>query len=202
MRVLVPFDARTPKTRLSPLLTDGERRRFARTMLADVLDALAGHDVTVVATADVETAVPVEVDDRSLSAAVNARLSGETAVVMADLALATPESLDRLVSTAGDVVVAPGRGGGTNALVVRHPDFETDYHGVSFRDHRRAARAVGASFETVDSFRLASDIDEPADLPDLLLHGTGRAREYLADRGVELAVRDGRAVAVRDGERF
>ncbi|WP_435196998.1 2-phospho-L-lactate guanylyltransferase [Natronomonas sp. EA1] len=202
MRVLVPFDARAPKTRLSPLLTDDERRDFATAMCRDVLRALDGHEVTLVATTAVDAPVPVEVDDRPLSAAVNARLAGETAVVMADLALATPESIDRLFATAGDVVAAPGRGGGTNALVVRHPEFATDYHGVSFRDHRRAARAVGADFRTVDSFRLASDIDEPSDLADLLLHGTGAARDYLVERGIELGVRDGRAVAVREGESF
>jgi len=92
----------------------------------------------------------------------------------------------------GDLVVAPGRGGGTNALVVRHPDFRTDYHGASYRDHLRAAHELGASVREFDSHRLATDVDEPADLAELLLHGDGRATDWLRDAGFELATTDGR----------
>ena len=179
MRVVVPFSAERPKTRLSSVLDADERRTFARVMLRDVLDALAstGHDPTVVATAPVDCDAPVEVDERPLTEAVNDRLPGgagddaaadagaaaeddrpdPVAVVMADLALATPAALERLFAPDADVVLAPGRGGGTNALVVRHPGFRVDYHGASIRDHRAIARDVGASTATVDSFRLATD---------------------------------------------
>jgi 2-phospho-L-lactate guanylyltransferase len=201
MRVIVPFAAETPKTRLSTVLEDAERRAFARAMLGDVLSTLweTGVDPEVLATAPLEADAPTTVDDRPLTDAVNAVLAASeeaVAVVMADLALATPASVERLLDADGDVVIAPGRGGGTNALVVRHPAFRVDYHGVSYRDHLRAARSTGATVRTVDSHRLATDVDEPADLTELLVHGDGDARGWLEDRGFELAIEEGR-VGVR-----
>ena len=79
MHVVVPFGADDPKTRLSPVLDADERREFAEAMLADVLDALdaLGSEPTVVADAPVDCAAPVTVDERPLSAAVNARLDDD-----------------------------------------------------------------------------------------------------------------------------
>jgi 2-phospho-L-lactate guanylyltransferase len=203
MRTLVPFDPTNPNTRLSPLFSDDERRAFAAAMLADVLDSVrrAGGTPTVLASASLERAVdaPVVVDDRPLSVAVNDALAEvPAAVVMADLALATPEAVQRLYDADADVAVAPGRGGGTNALVVRHPEFDVDYHGVSFRDHVAAADAAGATVETVDSFRLAVDVDEPTDLLDVLVHGSSGAVDWLRDAGFRVAVDDGTPAVVRD----
>jgi len=191
MRILVPFEATRPKTRLDGVLDGDERAAFARAMLRDVLRACldADHDPEVVATAPVslDLSVPVAVDDRPLSAAVNDRLATATdplGVVVADLALVTPAAVDRLVDAAvdADVAIAPGRGGGTNALVVSHPDFRVDFHGVSYRDHRRVARDVAADVAVVDSMRLSTDVDEPADLAEVVLHGEGEAAAWLRER--------------------
>ncbi|MEF8842252.1 MAG: 2-phospho-L-lactate guanylyltransferase [Haloarculaceae archaeon] len=203
MDTIVPFDATTPKTRLAPVLDAEERRTFARAMLEDVLGTLAPTpaDPLVLATAPVDCTAAVEVDDRPLTGAVNDHLrhgSGPTAVVMADLALATPASVERLFVPGAGVTLVPGRGGGTNALVARDPAFRVDYHGASFRDHRRTAESVDASVATVDSFRLSTDVDEPADLVEVLLHAPdGAAGAWLADRGFEVAVEgdDERVVA-------
>jgi 2-phospho-L-lactate guanylyltransferase len=199
MRFLVPFEATRPKTRLDPVLDADERTAFARAMLRDVLGALrtAGHDPTVVATRAVEDLDgPVEVDDRALSAALNARLEGgvPVGILVADLGLVTSGAVERVVDAGrgADVAVAPGRGGGTNGLVVSTPDFRVDFHGVSVRDHLTTARAVGATTRVVDSMRLATDVDEPADLVEVLLHGEGEARTWLRNTGFELAVGDGR----------
>lgn len=204
MRVVVPFSASEPKTRLAPVLTADERRQFALAMLDDVLDALvaAGVDPEVLATApvDLDRNVSVTVDDRPLDPAVNdvlANTDGPVAVVMADLALATPAAIDRLRDADGDVVLAPGRGGGTNAFVARHPAFRVDYHGASIRDHRAIAAEIGAEVAEVDSYRLGTDVDEPADLTEVLLHGEGRSAEWLRAAGFELVVEDGRTTAER-----
>ncbi|MFB6192303.1 MAG: 2-phospho-L-lactate guanylyltransferase [Haloarculaceae archaeon] len=206
MRVVVPFDARDPKTRLGPVLDPAERREFALAMCRDVLEALraAGTEPEVLANAPVDVDAPVTVDERDLTAAVNGVLA-ETdagdgvAVVMADLALATPATVERLLAPRGeaDVTIAPGRGGGTNALVVGHPAFRVDYHGASVRDHRRAAADLDAVVREVDSFRLATDVDEPSDLAEVLLHGDGRSRDWLSRAGFELAVDDGRVGVTR-----
>ncbi|RRJ33473.1 2-phospho-L-lactate guanylyltransferase [Halocatena pleomorpha] len=182
-RVLVPYRVAEPKTRLAPVLDANERRELSRHMLDDVLSAVraAGYDPTVLSTAPLSEKECL-VDDRPLTTAVNAHLRPETAVVMADLALTTPAVISRLLETPGDVVVAPGRGGGTNALVARHPDFRVDYHGASYRDHLDRCETIGASVRTIDSYRLGTDIDEPVDLPELLIHGTGTAADWVDDR--------------------
>lgn len=184
-------------------------RRMLKDVLSAVREA--GYDPTVLSTAQLPERECI-VDDRPLTVAVNAHLQPETArdevpqaagqspatesnevrqatgcrpvtaVVMADLALTTPDVISRLLETPGDVVFAPGRGGGTNAVVARHPDFRVDYHGASYRDHLARCEAIGASVRTVDSYRLGTDIDEPEDLTELLLHGTGVAADWLSDR--------------------
>lgn len=191
MDVIVPFDATTPNTRLAPVLDQHERGAFARVMLAAVLETVedAGHDPAVLATAPVECPAPVTVDDRSLTPAVNDAIATATlpvAVVMADLPLVTVDALDTLVGADAAVTIAPGTGGGTNALVVDHPEFRVDYHGLSYEDHRRRARECGAEVSTVDSFRLALDVDDPADLVEVLLHGDERVASWLCERGFTL----------------
>lgn len=202
MRTVVPFAVSEPKTRLSSALSPGERREFSRAMLADVLSALRalGHDPEVLATDDVDLEATVTVDDRPLDPAVNDVLEntdGPVAVVVADLALVTPAALDRLFAPDADVVLAPGRGGGTNAFVARHPDFRVDYHDASIRDHRRIARELTDNVVEVDSFRLATDVDEPADLAEVLLHGESDAADWLAEKGFELSLENGRVSVSR-----
>lgn len=205
MRVVVPVGPHQPKTRLGDVLAPDERVAFTEAMLADVLGAIrgAGRDPEVLSTAPIEVDAPVTVDDRALTPAVNAVLAeakteaGEPlAVVMADLPLATPESLTTLFETPGDVVLAPGRGGGTNAFVTRHPEFQVDYHGGSFLKHRRAAAELG-SVGIVDSHRLATDIDERADLVELLIHGEGAAADWLRGAGFALDRSTGRVAVQR-----
>ncbi|WP_049983317.1 2-phospho-L-lactate guanylyltransferase [Halorubrum sp. BV1] len=226
MEVLVPFSTDRPKSRLSAILDSAERAAFARTMLADVLDTVvaAGGDPRVLATGPIDPAIdcPVEIDDRPLTRAVNAALSDRRAaadrpvgIVMADLAIATPSALGDLfdaVERSVDVSIAPGRGGGTNALAVDHDEFRVDYHGASYRDHRRIADEVDATVGVIDSHRLATDIDEPADLAEVLIHGDGAAAAWLRDAGIDLAddggrvgvarVEDGNDASIRDRDPF
>lgn len=214
MEVIVPFSTDRPKSRLSDVLSPDERREFARAMLEDVLDAVdaAGGDPRVLATDAVDVDPPVTVDDRPLTAAVNAaldaRLGAEdrdsspdpVAVVMADLALATPAALDRLFGAGrdADVAVAPGRGGGTNAFVASHPEFRVDYHGASYLDHREIASEIGAAFAAVDSHRLGTDVDEPDDLAEVLIHGEGRSASWLREAGFALDASGGRVSVARE----
>lgn len=205
MRTVIPFDAKDPKQRLSPVLDAEERAGLARAMLLDVLDAAAPTELepTVIATAplDFPVPVPVRVDDRPLDPCVNDAIDESTpvAVVMADLPLVESEALDRLVARSGDVVLVPGRGGGTNAMVVRDEAFSVDYHGTSFRDHEEIAHREGLTVGTVDSYRLSTDIDEPEDLLEVLLHADGRARDWLVDAGFRIETATGRPEVTRSG---
>ena len=217
MEVVVPFATDAPKTRLEPVLSSSEREAFATAMLEDVLAAVidAGHEPRVLATGPLEVDVPVVEDDRPLSEAVNARLgahfereSGSAtddpvrteegiAVVMADLAIVTPAAIDRLCTHPGELVIAPGRYGGTNALVTRDPGFRVDYHGTSYLDHREIADELDLDVTVIDSFRLASDVDEPADLVEVCCHGRGRSRAFLDEVGFELSTTGGRVAVER-----
>lgn len=205
MRAVIPFDATTPKRRLSPLLDAEERQAFALAMLRDVLKAVSQgpFEPTVHSTAPLADSVsaPVTVDDRPLDAVITDAIANATpvAVVMADLPLLTPDSLARLREQDGDVVLAPGRGGGTNAMVVRDPAFETDYHGASIRDHRRIAREMDLTVAEIDSYRLGADVDEPADLLEVLLHGAGESAAWLESAGFRIETGSGRPEAVRRG---
>lgn len=206
MQVVVPFSADRPKTRLSAVLDPAERRQFSEAMLRDVLGALARTRLdgetpapTVLAPAPVDVDAPVVVDEQPLTPAVNDRLGREpTAVVMADLALATPEALAVLLGAEADLAIAAGLGGGTNAVLARDPAFHVDYHGASYLDHLEIARAAGLSVREVDSRLLAVDVDEPADLAELLLHGEGAARDWLIDAGFELDTSGGRVRTTRE----
>lgn len=182
-RILVPFRSSDPKTRLAPVLKPSERTALATCLRRDVCRAIraAGYEPTLLSTESTD-ADPEIVDDRELSAAVNAHLDPPTAVIMADLGLATPDAITRLLETPGDVVIAPGRGGGTNAIVIRDDTFTVDYHGGSLLDHRRNCDTLDLSLSVVDSYRLATDIDTPADLPELLMHASNEAATWLSDR--------------------
>lgn len=170
-------------------------------MLHDVIHAIrdAGLDPQILSTETLpEAPADVIVDERELSTAVNAQLEPPVAVVMADLALLRPVALHRVLEQPGDLVIGPGRGGGTNVLLVRSEGFRTDFHGTSLADHRRKAEQAGLTVEEIDSFRLATDIDEPDDLVEVLLHGSGDAPQWLREHGFQVVETDGRVAITRE----
>lgn len=203
MQVIVPFDGETPKTRLEPVMDPRERRQFALAMLGDVLRAIrgAGGSPLVLSPTPRDLGeTPVRVDDRRLSTAVNAQLRTgptETAVVMADLPLVTASTLERLFEQSGDIVLAYGKGGGTNAVVSRHPAFNVDYHEGSYHDHLANARDIDAQVAEIDSYRLSHDVDEPVDLADVLLYGDGNTTTWLRHHGFTVTNRNGRSTIQR-----
>ncbi|MDI9632510.1 MAG: 2-phospho-L-lactate guanylyltransferase [Methanolinea sp.] len=199
VQALIPFKPENPKTRLSCVLSPPEREQFARAMLSDVVGAVlgAGCSPRVISTAPFGFAgCPVEVIPSGLNEALNGVLSGmdgPVLVIMADLPLADAPAVRRLLETGMDVAIVPGRGGGTNAIYLsRGSSFRVDYYGASFLKHVRIARERGLSCEVVDSFRLHTDVDEEEDLVELLIHGEGSSRQFLVERGFELAIDRGR----------
>jgi 2-phospho-L-lactate guanylyltransferase len=49
----------------------------------------------------------------------------------------------------------------------------------------------------IDSFRLHTDIDEKEDLAELLIHGTGKSRAFLLERGFAISTDEGRVSVER-----
>jgi len=198
-RAVIPFKPDNPKTRLAPVMDPAERSTFARAMLDDVVEAVrrAGTDPLILATRPIDHPdAAVEVRDGGLNEVLNdlfGKSSGPVLVIMADLPLATGESVERICAATGDVVLVPGRGGGTNAILVRDPPrFRADFYGASFLDHLRIAEERGLEGTVVDSFLLSTDIDEPGDLVEVLIHGRGRSRSVLESSGFALSVAKGR----------
>lgn len=189
MKAVVPFKPINPKSRLAKVLSEEERRNFAKLMLLDVLRALesAEFEVKVIATSPIDIPMDVEVveDKRSLDECINSELEDvPKAVVMSDLPLLNKETLQRFLETKGDVVIAPGRKGGTNMLLVRRKGFRVSYHYCSFLKHVNIAKSMNFSLAIFDSFYASVDVDSEEDLLELMIHGEGKlSKDYLEKIG-------------------
>ncbi|HPE63042.1 MAG TPA: 2-phospho-L-lactate guanylyltransferase [Methanothrix sp.] len=215
IKVVIPFKLDCAKSRLSSVLSSEERVKLALAMLEDVIDAVSGLGEVAILMKD-----PIPEGDsferlrfrqgftilecpRELDPALNAMIAAEEEkgwpsdllIAMADLPLMRPSDIHDLVGTPGDVVIAPGRGGGTNLILIRNPEFRVSYYGLSFLKHLKKAEDLGISAGIFESFRCSTDIDEPSDLVEVLIHGQGRTPELLKDFGFELSGRREKARA-------
>jgi len=196
---VIPFKPKNPKTRLSCVLEEQEREEFAEAMLLDVVAAVKDADCRpVILSTDLfdSELVQVTVKDAGLSDALNQYLAcalTDVLIIMADIPLADEMSIKKVIGTKKDMAIVPGRGGGTNVIYLREPArFHVDYYGGSFCKHMRIAAECGLSCEVIDSFRLCTDIDEKEDLAELLIHGAGKSRTFLEERGFTLTSDKGR----------
>jgi len=202
----IPFKPVNPKTRLSCVLEKEEREAFARMMLADVVEAVSGAGCMpkIISTEPYACrGTTVEVIPGGLNETLNALLAGQKGpvlIIMADLPLATPQAVMQLISSRREIAIAPGRGGGTNAIYLsKGSSYRVDYYGASFLKHAAIAQERGLTCEVIDSFRLHTDVDEKEDLVELLIHGRGRSRQYLESLGFSLSIEKGRVGVVRRG---
>jgi len=210
VRVIIPFKLQNPKTRLSNVLSIEERAQFVKNMLFDVLDVAVAcsSELFILSTIDIDfidqEGVKVIVDPRSLNGAINSILDDkncqgiDTAIIMSDLPLLNVSVLERFLSTEGDVVIAPGKKGGTNMLLIRDSIFRTSYHYGSFFKHLEIARKIGIQIKVFDSFFASIDIDEEDDILELMLHGKGRSRSYLHKLGFKVDFCNKDPVLMRD----
>lgn len=196
MDVIIPFKPSNPKSRLSSILSRNERLLLAESMLRDVYEAVRGiedpENITLISPEPFQREWfegRVLVDERTLDECVNSAISdkcrnSELAVIMSDLPLLSRKVLQEFFSTAGDVVAAPGRKGGTNMLLVRDSRFRVSYHFGSFFRHMKTAESIGLEFTIFDSFLASVDIDEPSDVLELMLHGSGKhSHRFLTSLG-------------------
>ncbi|AAM04902.1 TPA: 2-phospho-L-lactate guanylyltransferase [Methanosarcina acetivorans] len=202
MRAVIPYKKAGAKSRLSPVLSLEEREEFVELMLNQVIDSLRGAGIekidilspSVYGLEDM-TKARVLLDEDDLNEALNRYLAGSeepVLIVMADLPLLAPAHIKGISSTEKDVCIVPGKGGGTNALFIKNPSrYRVKYYGSSFLTHCSIATDTGQNFEIYDSFLAGTDIDEPEDLVELLIHGKGPAKEYIS-RKFRLEVSRGR----------
>ena len=199
MRAVIPYKKENAKSRLSPVLTLGEREEFVELMLKDVLNTLsnAGVDkIDILTTSiygvadDIETNVIVS--ELGLNEVLNkylTKISEPVLIIMADLPLVTTRHINEITNSDADVAIVPGKGGGTNILYIKEPaKFHVKYYGSSFRSHCNIAKEMSQSVYVYDSFLASIDIDEPQDLVELLLHGHGMAKDYIKQKfGIDIS---------------
>ncbi|MDD2440144.1 MAG: 2-phospho-L-lactate guanylyltransferase [Methanosarcinaceae archaeon] len=189
MRAVIPYKKAGAKSRLSPVLSLREREEFVELMLSSVLRALkaAGIEKIDIISPSIygleEVEAQVILDEADLNEALNAYLEkakGPVLIIMADLPLLSASHIKEIVSSNKDICIVPGKGGGTNLIFLKNPsDFQVKYYGSSFLAHCAIAEAKALSFEVYDSLLASTDIDEPDDLVELLVHGKGPARDYI-----------------------
>lgn len=212
VKAIIPFKKEGAKSRLGDFLTENEREELAISMLKDVLVALSESkidEVEIITTGsrdeiekeaqlngalDLTSTLKVSVreDERGLNEVLNEAITEEkepTLILMADVPLTTPESINEIIEHEEVVVIVPGRKGGTNALFLRRPyAFSVAYYGLSFSKHIETAKRRNLSHAVYDSFFISADIDEVEDLIELLIHGNGFSADYLHRIGVFLNV--------------
>lgn len=189
------------KQRLASLLPPERRRALAETMLADVLDALAGArglaGLLVVTVDPAAQAMALRAGARttadgahdghtgSVAAAVRllaAEGCGGALAVPGDIPAATAEEIDAVLAahrTAPAFTIAPAHDElGSNAVACSPPGCVALRFGEdSYFPHLAAARRAGVEPTIVRRPGLAMDIDHPADLAAFLrLDGAARTR--------------------------
>lgn len=182
-------------------------------MLKDVAGTLVSSGcidiVDILSTSLIEVkGINIVLTEMGLNEALNEYLSKMSShkinepvlIIMADIPLVSIKNIKDIVSTKADIMIAPGRMGGTNAIFIRDPSgFHVDYYGASFLKHKEIAR--GLSMEIFDSFNVSTDIDEVSDIAEILLHGKGHSREYLKKIGIGISANMGRVGVKREFNR-
>jgi len=193
MKAVIPYKKASAKSRLSPVLTKEEREEFVELMLNQVIDTLkkAGIETIDILSPSMYgledmTRANVVLDKNDLNEALNRYLElaeEPVMIVMADLPLLSPDHVKGITSTKEDVCIVPGKGGGTNILFIKNPSgYRVKYYGSRFLTHCSIAEKTGQNVEIYDSFLAGTDIDEPEDLVELLIHGRGTAKEYISKK--------------------
>ena len=193
MKVVIPYKKARAKSRLSPVLSQDEREEFVELMLNQVIDSVKGAGIETIdilspsmyGLENVKQA-RVILDKSDLNEAINrylAQAEEPVLIAMADLPLLSSSHITGIISTKKDVCIVPGKGGGTNVLFIRNPScYRVKYYGSSFLTHCSIAAEAGQNLDIYDSFLAGTDIDEPEDLVELLIHGKGAAKDYISQK--------------------
>lgn len=196
------------KQRLSSRLKPSERSELMKAMVHDVLDAVtraAGIHKTCVVTGTDEverwvSAMGVEVirepDETGETDAVHFGLDvmkragiGAALVLPGDIPLVRVGDVESVLHAASAspvppfAILVPSHDRmGTNALLLAPPDIlRLRFGHDSFRYHLNEAAARGASVKVIENPCIALDIDEPADLRELIQRlERGRTHDRLA----------------------
>jgi len=191
------------KTRLSPTLSPLERENLLKSMLTDVITAIKNNvDDIVVISSDKDvlnfvndlnvTCLPEEGEtdlNGALTQAVEwcSQKASQVLIVPSDVPLIHPDQVQEMVelSQKWPVVIAPAKGGGTNALLCPTKDVQMKFGDWSFFEHLKEAENAGVPWYIYDSFYLSLDVNTAEDLGEIMMHGFGtETRKFLKSIGL------------------
>jgi 2-phospho-L-lactate guanylyltransferase len=199
--ILVPIkNTASAKQRLAPVLDQPARTQLAQAMLADVLTTLhewknrpkvgivTSDPYTIKLAAEYRFEVIPDPENPGETGAIEMatrvcveRGEDSTLVIPADIPLIESWELEEIYKhapAAGSVLVPAGDGRGTNAAF-RSPAglFPLRFGNDSFKPHHAAAQATGKPCVVLNLPGIAVDVDNPADLRQLLsLPGESRSQ--------------------------
>jgi 2-phospho-L-lactate/phosphoenolpyruvate guanylyltransferase len=202
--ILIPVkNLSAAKQRLASVLNQPQRTELAQAMLHDVVSEIAvwrGRPSSTLVTSD---PFAIELAERyDFELIPDATNPGETAaiematdrcvargieytlVVPADIPLIQSAELEEILARAprqGSVLAPAADGRGTNAALRRPANlFPLRFGNDSFKPHLAAARATGKECVVLNLPRIAIDVDNPADLQQILAHpGETRTQSLL-----------------------
>lgn len=191
------------KTRLSPTLTPLERENLLKSMLKDVINALKNqvYEVVVISSDEDVLNYVKELDAFPMKEEGVTDLNGaliqaiewcsshadQVLIVPSDVPLIKPEYVSEMLNIGeiNDLVIAPAKGGGTNAMLCPVNGMEMLFGDCSFFEHIKMAESRNWIVEVYDSFYMALDVNTAEDLGEIMLHGTGtETRKFLSEEGV------------------
>lgn len=179
------------KTRLSPALTPEERENLLKSMLKDVIKVLKGtvSEVLVISSdmdvleyvEDLNVLSLKEKDHTDLNGALTqamdwcAQYCSQVLIVPSDVPLIKENHVKDMLNRGkeSDVVIAPAKGGGTNALLCPVRKIEMKFGDCSFFKHLKEAQKYDLSSYIYDSFYLSLDVNTAEDLGEIIIHGQG-----------------------------
>ena len=193
------------KTRLSPTLTPLERENLLKSMLKDVITTIKDSvDEVVVISSDkdvldfVNTLNVVCLTEEgktdlngALMQAVNwcSEHAYQVLIIPSDVPLIRKSQAQEMVELADKwpVIIAPAKGGGTNALLIPTKGVQTKFGDCSFFQHLKEAEKSGLHRYIYDSFYLSLDVNTAEDLGEIMIHGSGtETSKYLKSIGLRV----------------
>ncbi len=193
------------KTRLSPTLSPLERENLLKAMLSDVISAIRNSvdDVVVISSDqdvlnfvnDLDVNCLPEQGKTDLNGALTqavewcSKKARQVLIVPSDVPLIHPDQVREMVelSDKWPVVIAPAKGGGTNALLCPSQGIQMKFGDWSFFEHLKEAENLGVLWYIYDSFYLSLDVNTAEDLGEIMIHGFGtQTRKFLKSIGLEV----------------
>ena len=208
--ILIPVkNLSAAKQRLASVLDQPARTELAQAMLHDVVEALAawpGRPACALVTSDPfaielarqydfeiipDLANPGETGAIEMATELCvARGDDSTLVIPADIPLIQASEIEQILANApaeGSVLAPAADGRGTNAAFRRPANlFPLRFGNDSFKPHLAAAKATGKICIVLQLPGIAVDVDNPADLQQLLAHpGETRTHALLRRWGLD-----------------